>query len=69
MKQPFIEFSLTLLNKSPPIIKANMKKRYIALDANALSSLIAWVSCIRIKPPLLNFLNEQILYYSIHITQ
>lgn len=68
MKQPFIEFSLTLLNKSPPIIKTNMKKRYILLDETTLTYLLFWLSCIKIKPPLVNFLDEQ-LNYSIHITQ
>lgn len=33
-----------------------------------LSNLVTWISCIRLKPPIINFLNEQ-LNYSIYITQ
>lgn len=68
MKQPFLEFGLTLLNKSPPIIKTSLKKRYIELDGTTLHNLLAWVACIKLKPPLVNFLDEQ-LNYSIYITQ
>lgn len=57
-----------MLQKSPPIIKAHLKKRYIVLDEKTLSNLVIWVSRIKMKPPLVNFISEQ-MNYSIYITQ
>lgn len=46
---------------------ALQKKEYV-FDQNALNDLINWISLIRIKPSLLNYILEM-LNYSIDITR
>ena len=45
-----------------------MKKRQIQLYEETLIQLIQWNGLIKLRPPLINFLREQ-LEYSIHITE
>lgn len=46
---------------------ALQKKEYV-FDQNVLNDLINWISLIRIKPSLLNYIDE-LLNYSIDITR
>lgn len=45
-----------------------MKKRWITLYESTALAFFTWIEEIRIKPPLANWLQEQ-LQYSVHITQ
>ena len=68
VEQPFVNISFSQSHKMPPITKITMRKRKIELYEQTLIQLIRWNSLVKLRPPLINFLREQ-LEYSIHITE
>ena len=68
LKLPWLHISAEIMKDELKKMQVALQKKEYVFDQNVLNDLINWISLIKIKPSLVNYI-EELMNYSIDITR